>query len=114
MWLKHLIAEPRPSPKTKLRLFRPTNPSLMTLPKQLFGPLWASGEMAFLFGDDGAGKSILAVWIAWSIATGKPMTGFDLEVEAQPVCLIDSELSDYQFNARYLDGVPPNLYRFTF
>jgi hypothetical protein len=94
--------------------FRPTNVTLTTPPKKLFGSLWAEGEMAYLFAEDGAGKSILAVQIAQSIATGMPIKGFDLEIDPQPVLLIDTELSDYQFNARYPHGVPGNVNRRTF
>ena len=39
---------------------------------ELFGPLWREGELAVLFGESGAGKSILDVQIAESIARGRP------------------------------------------
>lgn len=86
----------------------------MERPKKLFGPLWAEGENAFLFGEDGSCKTILSTQIGCSIATGTPIVGFQMEVKAQPVALIDAELSDYQFNTRYPGGLPTNFYRFTF
>jgi hypothetical protein len=95
-------------------LFRLTKPTSMERPKKLFGPLWAQGELAFLFADDGAGKSILAVQIGCAIVTGQSIPGFLTEVEHQPVTLIDAELSDYQFNTRYPEGLPENFRRFTF
>lgn len=95
-------------------LFRHTKPTSMERPKQLFGQLWAEGELAFLFADDGAGKSILAVQIGCAIVNGISTPGFPCEVEKQPVTLIDAELSDYQFNSRYPKGLPSQLYRMTF
>ncbi len=43
-------------------------------PAELYGPLWREGEVAVLFGDHGAGKSILAVQLAECIATGRNAT----------------------------------------
>jgi hypothetical protein len=95
-------------------LFRLTKPTSMERPKQLAGPVWAQGELAFLFAEDGVGKSILAVQIGCAIVTGKSIPGFACQVPAQPVALIDAELSDYQFNTRYPVSLPENFKRFTF
>ncbi|MEX2234391.1 MAG: AAA family ATPase [Cyclobacteriaceae bacterium] len=95
-------------------LFRLTKPTSMERPKQLAGPVWAQGELAFLFAEDGVGKSILAVQIGCAIVTGQSIPGFTCQVTAQPVALIDAELSDYQFNTRYPSGLPSNFKRFTF
>lgn len=99
---------------TNKNLFRLTKPTSMERPKKLFGSLWAQGENAFLFAEDGAGKSILAVQIGCAIATGQSIAGFQNEVPAQPVTLFDTELSDYQFNTRYPEGLPGNFKRLTF
>lgn len=96
------------------KLFRLTKQTSMERPKKLFGQLWAHGENAFLFAEDGAGKTILANQIGCSIATGKQIPGFQNEVEPQPVVLFDAELSDYQFNTRYPEGLPENFKRMTF
>ena len=96
------------------KLFRLTKQTSMERPKKLFGQLWAQGENAFLFAEDGAGKTILANQIGCSIATGKQIPGFQNEVEPQPVVLFDAELSDYQFNTRYPEGLPGNFKRMTF
>jgi KaiC/GvpD/RAD55 family RecA-like ATPase len=96
------------------KLFRLTKQTSMERPKKLFGQLWAQGENAFLFAEDGAGKTILANQIGCSIATGKQIPGFQNEVEPQPVVLFDAELSDYQFNTRYPEGLPENFKRMTF
>lgn len=101
-------------PGRNLKLFRKTKNTSMIRPKKLFGPLWAEGENAFLFAEDGAGKSILAVQIGCSIATGQQIIGFLNEVEPQPVTLFDAELSDFQFNNRYPAGLPENFTRLTF
>jgi hypothetical protein len=43
----------------------------------LFDAFWLKGELAFLFGSTGVGKSILAVQIADAIAKGAKIQGFD-------------------------------------
>jgi hypothetical protein len=95
-------------------LFRVAEMGAVQVPKKIFGSLWSEGENAFLFAEDGAGKSILATQIASSIATGVPIPGFVSEVEAQNVMLLDTELSPIQFNNRYPTGLPDNLRRVTF
>lgn len=69
-------------------------------PKPLFGPFWTSGEMAFLFGDTGLGKTILAMQIANDIANGKSTSGLGLEASGR-VDYFDFELSDTQHLQRY-------------
>lgn len=79
--------------------------SLLSNPKELFGPFWFEGEIGGLFADSNAGKSILAVQIAEDIAMNYKVLYFDFE------------LSDKQFQLRYTDGqgnlhyFPPTLYR---
>lgn len=87
---------------------------IMQQPKKIFAQLWAEGEVAFLFAEDGAGKSILGVQIACAIATGQQIPGFPCEVPAQPVGIMDVELSDFQFYNRYPGVLPDNFYRFAF
>jgi len=101
-------------PNTGCNLFRLTKPTSMERPKKIAGSLWAQGELCFLFAEDGAGKSIFAKQLGDAIATGKSIPGFQTEIEAQPVTLFDTELSDYQFNNRYPEGLPSNLKRYTF
>jgi len=97
------------------KLFRKTNYSKMQLPKKLFGSLWAQNELAILFAEDGAGKSILSVQCGCAIAGGQSVHHlFPVEVEAQPVAYIDAELSDYQFYNRYPNALPDNFNRFAF
>lgn len=71
------------------------------VPHRLFGDFWFEGELGILFSDTNQGKSILAVQIANSIATGKPIGGFALEAKAQKVLYFDFELSPKQFEGRY-------------
>ena len=82
----------------------------------LFGEMWLSGELSVLFADTGVGKSVLAMQIAASIATGVPIAPFDHAIEPQPVLYIDFELSEAQFAARYAevgpDGALSNPYAF--
>jgi len=71
------------------------------IPKELFDEFWFEGELSILFADTGKGKSILAVQIGESIASGRAIYGFSLTAEAQKVLYLDFELSDKMFEARY-------------
>lgn len=70
-------------------------------PETLFGDHWRSGEIAILFADTGAGKSILATQIAESIASGVAFEPFSMTASAQRVAYFDLELTDAQFARRY-------------
>lgn len=74
---------------------------ITTAPRKLFSELWHENEICFLFADTNVGKSILAVQIGNSISKGRPIEGFDLEVDKQPVLYFDFELSMKQFESRY-------------
>jgi RecA-family ATPase len=84
----------------------------MPVPKMLFSECWFQHELCFLFADTGLGKSILAVQIADSITTGKPIPGFKMEADPQPVLYLDFELSEKQFQNRYSEDYREN-YRFS-
>lgn len=74
-------------------------------PKSLWRSLWYEGEVCCLFSDSNAGKSLYSVQIATEIA------------KTQRVLLFDFELSDKQFQLRYVDEqnclfqFPKDLYR---
>lgn len=70
-------------------------------PKMLFGEFWHEGELSILFADTNVGKSVLAVQIGNSIASGKPIAPFALGAEPANVLYIDFELSTKQFYQRY-------------
>jgi RecA-family ATPase len=74
------------------------------IPNMLFSEFWYEGELCILFADTGLGKSILAVQIANSIASGQPIPGFKLNAEKQKVLYFDFELSDKQFENRYSEN----------
>ncbi len=79
-------------------------------PNMLFGPLWNEGEISVLFGDVSCGKSLLAVQIGESIASGKAIEPFEMTAEAQKVLLLDLGGSRAQFARRYTseaDGEEP-------
>lgn len=86
-------------------------------PGRLFGEFWREGELAVLFGPEGAGKSILALQIADSISKGKPIEGFEMETGPQPVLYLDLSTHHRIFYQRYtIDGKQPydfsdNFYR---
>ena len=67
----------------------------------LFGEFWREGELAMLFGAAGAGKSVLAMQIADSIARGRGIEAFKMEVKRQKVLYVDLVFSDTQFQMRY-------------
>lgn len=98
----------------EVTIFRLTKPTSMERPKKIFGSAWAQNELAYLFGEDGSCKTIVAVQIGCATATGISIPGFPNELPAQPVTYFDAELSDYQFNTRYPGGLPENFKRFTF
>ena len=61
-------------------------------PEKLFDVFWFEGELSYLFADTGAGKSILAVQIAQSIATGEFIyENIEMTAKRQPVLLFDFE-----------------------
>lgn len=71
------------------------------IPQMLFGELWHEGEVCILFADSNVGKSLLAVQIANSISSGRPIPGFVLNARKQKVLYFDFELNDKQFQQRY-------------
>jgi len=71
------------------------------IPKKLFDEFWFEGETAILFADTGKGKSSLSVQIGESIASGRPISGFEMTARPQKVLYFDFELSDKQFETRY-------------
>lgn len=79
--------------------------------KMLFGEFWHQGEFCILFADTNVGKSVLAVQIGSSIAHGKQIAQFALDVEPSKVLYIDFELSTKQFYQRYTH--PMGNYSFT-
>ena len=70
------------------------------IPNMLFSEFWHQGELCILFADTNVGKSILAVQIGNSIASGVPVDGFKMEAGRQKVLYMDFELSDKQFEGR--------------
>lgn len=73
-------------------------------PKMLFSEFWHEGEVSILFADTGMGKSILAIQLAQSIASGIPIASFKNETEPQPVLYFDFELTDKQIENRYSEN----------
>lgn len=70
-------------------------------PRRLFGPFWLEGEISILFADTGKGKSVLAVQIAESLASGVALAPFELDKPGERVLYFDFELSEKMFEARY-------------
>ena len=78
----------------------------------LFDVFWGKGELTFLFGSTGIGKSILAFQIADAISKGAKIQGFDGPQTPMKVGYFDFELSDTQLLKRYSDE-RGNVYQFS-
>ena len=70
-------------------------------PRALFGDLWLEGEIAVMFGEAGAGKSVLAVQIAESIARGRRLKPMYEAPKRQKVVYLDLESLPEHFCRRY-------------
>lgn len=81
-------------------------------PSKLFGQLWFEHEITILFADTNLGKSILAVQIADGISKGSNIVGLEMGAQPQMVLYCDFELSDKQFEGRYM-GENGNHYTFS-
>jgi len=80
-------------------------------PEMLFDTFWFEGELCFFFSDTGSGKTILAVQIAQSIATGKPIhEDVKMNTKQQKVFLCEFELSTKQFESRYKNKITGDIY----
>jgi len=69
----------------------------------LFDAFWLEGELAFLFGETGVGKSILAVQIADAISRGEKIQVFDGPRKPMRVGYFAFELSASHLLKRYSD-----------
>jgi len=78
--------------------------AMQPVPEMLFSECWFEGEVCFLFADTGAGKSLLALQIADSLTTGRPIDGFKMNAEPKTVLYLDFELSEKQTESRYSDA----------
>lgn len=73
---------------------------------KLFGNLFVENELCILAGDNGAGKSILAMLIADATSSGKQeLLGLKIDSGSIKVLFYDLELSDRQFISRVKDHV---------
>lgn len=117
-----LVDNPEPNPNVGLFAIKAANQwieeaSSRPMPCKLFGQLWFEHEICILFSDSNLGKSILAVQIADAISRGRSAMGMAMEAAPQKVIYCDFELSDKQFELRYVgdDGThyqfSPNLLR---
>jgi archaellum biogenesis ATPase FlaH len=84
----------------------------------LFDAFWLKGELAFLFGETGVGKSILAVQILDAISKGAKVKGFEGSQKPMRVGYFDFELGARHLLERYSDEggnrykFSPNFFRF--
>jgi predicted ATP-dependent serine protease len=89
---------------TKIRTANACVTEAKSLPQMepLFGNLWQSGQITFLVGDTGIGKSILSVQIGNSVAKGESICDVFPTISGEKVGLYyDLELSDRQFEKRF-------------
>lgn len=72
-----------------------------------------NGELVFLFGDTGKGKSVLAVQISDAISKGQPIMGLVNKMPPTKVLFYDFELNDKQFGNRYINSDSGQKYSFS-
>ncbi len=97
---------------------RPINSYLQTAsegPPQrpVFGSFWQENELAILFADTGIGKSILAVQIAESIASGIAIPPFETRGGPRRVLLFDFEMDERQIMTRYSSDDGAHQFQFS-
>ena len=76
------------------------------VPKMLFGEFWSEGELAVVAAPSGAGKSLLGMQIAESIARGQnpdAASPMKMTAKAQKVLYLDFKLSNKQLEMRYAE-----------
>ncbi len=69
-------------------------------PQMLFDTFWREGELALLFGEAGAGKSLLAMQLARTLAVGGDIPWFVMEAAAGKTLYVDLSMNDRQFASR--------------
>lgn len=81
---------------------------------QLFGNLWRTGEITLLWGEEGSGKSILAVQVADCITKGEPIfDGITMnECDAMKILYCDFELLKAELASRYTNQETGAMYDF--
>lgn len=80
------------------------------VPKSLFGPLVIEHELTVCFASTNIGKSILAVQIAQTIASGEGSEPFTTHGTGRKVLYIDFELNARQFTRRYSQDNGQNFF----
>ena len=80
--------------------------SVKGVPRNLWGEFWIENEVCCLFSDSNTGKSVLAVQIGDYISS--KVLNSD-----ESVIYYDFELSDVQFNLRYVDPTDGTPYKFS-
>lgn len=74
--------------------------------KKMFGSYFQTGELCFLAGKTGVGKSILAYQIADGLSKGLSILGQPNETEPQRVLYYDFELNERNIKLRFTDYEP--------
>ena len=102
-----MIDNPETDPNVGLFTIKDANQTIddasnRPMPCKLFGQLWFEHEVCILFSSTNLGKSILAVQIADAISSGRRAMGLEMESDPQTVLYFDFELSDKQFELRYV------------
>ena len=70
-------------------------------PQMVFDEFWREGELALMFGEAGAGKSLLAMQLADMLAAGGDIPWFRMECPAGKTLYVDLSMSDRQFASRH-------------
>jgi RecA-family ATPase len=72
-------------------------------PKFLLSPVICQGDITFLYAAKGIGKTLLALSMAYVVATGKSLFGFWKCPTPCPVLYLDAEVGEAGLKARIID-----------
>lgn len=83
------------------------------MPCKLFGQLWWEHDVCVMFASANIGKSLLAMQIADSISRGFNTMGLEMEAQPQKVLYFDFEMSEKQFQIRYMNKETGTIHHFS-
>ena len=113
-----LIDNPEPNPNVGLFTIKAANEWIddarrKPMPCKLFGQLWWEHDVCVMFASANIGKSLLAMQIADSISRGINTMGLEMEAQPQKVLYFDFEMSEKQFQIRYMNKETGTIHHFS-
>ena len=113
-----IIDNPEPNPNVGLFTIKAANEwiddaSRKPMPCKLFGQLWWEHDVCVMFASANIGKSLLAMQIADAISRGINTMGLEMEAQPQKVLYFDFEMSEKQFQIRYMNKDSGTMHHFS-